>query len=295
MSELETAALVVLLQLNRRRPAEYSELVESRQSAIKVLKGELASDEDGQTRLHIESDQDALVASAAASLREWANAGIQIKTVLDPDYPDNLRMVHDRPPLLFIRGRLGAQDRRSLAVIGSRNPTEQALERAQQIAAYLAGDGYTITSGLAAGIDTQAHTTALAKNARTIAVIGTGLHHAYPPVNAPLQHEIASKGAVVSQFWPDDGPTKTSFPLRNAVMSGLTLGSVIVEASHTSGARTQARFALAHGRPVFLHATLQSQEWARELSQRPGTHVFREPQEVTAQIARLTETGSLVA
>ncbi len=156
-------------------------------------------------------------------------------------------------------------------------------------------DRFTVISGLAAGIDTAAHRAALQAGGRTIAVIGTGLGRAYPPQNADLQREIASTGAVVSQFWPDAGPSRQSFPLRNSVMSGLTLATVIVEAAATSGARVQARLALAHGRPVFLADSLLSQVWARELADRPGTHVFCAPTEITDAIDRLTGPGALVA
>src|SRR5205085_6572040 len=145
-----------------------------------------------------------------------------------------------------------------------------------------------VLSGLAAGIDTAAHTAALDKGGRTVAVIGTGLRRAYPPQNEALQGRIARECAVVSQFWPDEAPRRRSFPMRNAVMSGMGLATVIVEATHTSGARVQSRFALAQERPVFLLASLLEQQWARELSTRPGVHVFEEPEQITATVERLT-------
>jgi DNA processing protein len=101
---------------------------------------------------------------------------------------------------------------------------------------------------------------------------------------------------VISQFWPDAPPTKRSFPMRNATMSGIALGTVVVEASETSGARTQARLALAHGRPVFLTTTLVEQRpWAQQFAQKPGTHVVHNPTEITDALERLISTGSLVA
>jgi len=108
-----------------------------------------------------------------------------------------------------------------------------------------------------------------------IAVIGTGLRHAYPPRNASLQRRIAAKGAVISQFWPNTPPSRQNFPHRNVVMSGLALATIVVEATHTSGARSQARAALAHGRPVLLVAKLLDQRWAGELAARPGVYVIR--------------------
>ncbi len=213
--------------------------------------------------------------------------------MLDPDYPLNLRAVYDRPPLLFVAGHLRRTDDRSLAVIGTRTPTSRGTDRARKIAGHLSDNGYTVISGLAKGIDTAAHTEALTKATRTVAVIGTGLHHSYPPENAELQSEITRKGAVVSQFWPDAGPTRETFPMRNAVMSGLARGTIVVEASSTSGARIQARRALAHGRPVFLADTLLTEPWARELAGRPGTTVFDNPDEITKKLERLDPIGVL--
>jgi DNA processing protein len=109
-----------------------------------------------------------------------------------------------------------------------------------------------------------------------------------------LQRRIAQTGAVISQFWPDAPPSKRSFPMRNAVMSGLSLASVVVEASERSGSRMQARLALEHGRPVFLPSRLLDQEWARQLAGRPGANVFQTPEEITAAVERLTSSGALV-
>jgi DNA processing protein len=130
---------------------------------------------------------------------------------------------------------------------------------------------------------------------RTIAVIGTGLEHAYPPQNALLQRTIAEKGAVVSQFLPAAGPDRPNFPLRNAVMSGLALATLVVEASQTSGARIQLRSALAHGRPVLLAGALLDQRWARDFATRPGVHVVRSRSELSDVLARLSDTDALVA
>ena len=183
----------------------------------------------------------------------------------------------------------------------ARSPSSAHAERrlpepaaAGAIAEGLAGEGYVVVSGLAAGIDTAAHRAALEMGARTVAVIGTGLRDAYPPENAALQRRIAASGAVVSQFWPETAPARASFPMRNAVMSGFARGTVVVEASHRSGARLQTRLALAHGRPVFLLAPLLAQTWARELAQRPGVHVVTEAAEITAAIERLDATDALV-
>jgi DNA processing protein len=295
MRDPETAAVVALLRVGRRPWPVYSEMVENGGSAIPVLQRELMQTDHHQTRLLPPHDQDELIEQAATDIAAWEAGGIKTLTVLDPAYPPHLRAVHDRPPLLFLAGRLERRDQRALAVIGSRNPSSEGVERAEAIADHLAGNEYTVVSGLAAGIDTAAHITTLAKNKRTVAVIGTGLCHSYPPQNAELQETIAATGALISQFWPQTRPSRKNFPMRNAVMSGLTLGTVIVEASQTSGARVQARLALAHGRPVFLAEPLLTQTWAQTLAGRPGVRVFREPVEITSMIERLRSTDALVA
>lgn len=279
----ERAALVLLLKTATGRCNTYAEAVEQRGSAIAVL------EEERGIFAHDGIDE------TVAALEDWERRGIRVMSVLDPEYPENLRTVHDRPPLLFVAGSLAPSDARSVAVVGTRAASPQGLSRARAIAEHLAADGYTVMSGLAAGIDTAAHTAALRAGGRTVAVLGTGLGRCYPPQNSGLQRLIANQCAVVSQFWPDSQPSRRSFPMRNAVMSGLALGTVVVEASHTSGARAQARRALEHGRPVFLPEPLLEQEWAREYARLPGTHVVQDWVEITTVIERLNAPGALVS
>jgi DNA processing protein len=294
----ERAAMVALLRMGRRPWVEYSELVEERASAMAVLEEELAG-APGQASLLGETEPpgpEHLLAEARGALERWSAQGMRLVTVLEPDYPPNLRAVHDRPPMVFVAGSLTPADARSVAVVGARKATGPGMRRAGAIAEHLVKGGYTVVSGLAAGIDTAAHTSALAHGGRTVAVIGTGLARSYPPENASLQRRIAAECAVVSQFWPESPPSRRSFPMRNAVMSGLALATVVVEASDTSGARMQARLACAQGRPVFLLASLvERQAWAREYAARAGTHVVSEPSEITTVLERLMSPGSLVA
>jgi DNA processing protein len=291
-SARESAALVALLRLDRRPWREYAEAVERAGSALTVLEADLA-DERGQATLFPEPSAPHL-ARAEAEINAWSREGFQLLTVLDDGYPENLRTVHDRPPILFVAGRLTAQDARSVAIVGARRPTDAGLRTAAHIADALARSGVVVVSGLAAGIDRVAHEAALAAGGRTVAVIGTGLRHSYPSENSALQGRIAVEGAVVSQFWPDAPPSRTSFPLRNAVMSGLALGTVVVEASFRSGARLQARLALAHGRPVFLWRALLDEPWARDVAERPGVHVIDDPAQVAETVVRLNVMDELV-
>lgn len=283
----EREALVALLRRGRRPWHECAELVLEPGGAMLALERALG-ERTGQGVLLAEDPAPAL-ARARAEIASWEAAGIELLTVLDPGYPRNLRLVHDQPPLIFVAGRLEPGDERSIAVIGSRRASSEGLQDAAAIARHLAAEGWTVVSGLALGIDAAAHRAALDVDGRTIAVIGTGLSHAYPPQHAELQALIATRCAVVSQFWPESRPSRQSFPLRNAVMSGLARASVIVEASPRSGARVQARLALAHGRPVFLTRRLLAQSWARELAARPGVHVVSEPRAITDLVERLDD------
>ncbi|MGE5617384.1 MAG: DNA-processing protein DprA [Candidatus Woesearchaeota archaeon] len=274
----ETAALVALLRSGGRPPAQYADLLEEAGSAQLILESEQGLLASG------------LIAAARDELSGWEAQGWHLKTVLDRDYPENLKAVHDRPPLIFLAGRLEPADARAVAVIGSRRASEAGVERARLIAEALIDSGYTVVSGLASGIDTAAHRAALERGARTLAVIGTGLRHCYPAENRRLQREIAATSAVVSQFWPELGPSRDRFPARNAVMSGISLATVIVEAAQTSGARIQARHALAHGRPVLLDSSMLDQPWARQLAGKPGAYVIASGAEAAAVVDRLTST-----
>lgn len=243
----------------------------------------------------IPEDPEPRIAEAQDQIATWERSGVQLLTVRDDAYPEALQMVHDRPALLWIAGDPALVQRaNAVAIVGTRQPSDEGRASAAAFAADLANAGFTVLSGLASGIDTAAHRAALRAGGRTVAVVGTGLDHAYPPENATLQAELARAHAVISAFWPEDGPSPERFRRRNAVMSGLGLGTVIVEASVRSGTRVQARHALAHGRPVFLRRPLLGQSWAVGLAQRPGVHVVDTAADVVSIIARALEGGRLI-
>jgi DNA processing protein len=226
--------------------------------------------------------------------------GIRFTTVLDDDYPTNLRTIYNLPPFLFYRGTLQPDDARSVAVVGTRTPSPDGMSRADRMARLLVEGGVTVLSGLARGIDTVAHRACLDAGGRTIAVLGSGIRRVYPPENAELADRIAGSGAVVSQFWPDSAPATYNFPRRNVVTSGMSQGTVVIEATATSGAKMQARLAIEHGKQVFLlHSLVTEREWARRYLQRPRVHevfdvadilrLLRSPDEQRHRAAELVE------
>jgi DNA processing protein len=215
-----------------------------------------------------------------------AAVGARLVTVMDKGYPANLRLIPNLPPFLFYRGEVREVDTRSVAVVGTRQPSEAGLARAALMSRLLAERGVTVTSGLARGIDTAAHRAALTSGGRTIAVLGTGITRCYPAENRDLAEEITASGALVSQFWPTRSAGRDTFPRRNVVTSGISQGTVVIEASSTSGAKMQARLAIEHGKKVFLVRSLvTSQRWARDYVSRRGAIEVAEVDEVTARLA----------
>ncbi len=191
---------------------------------------------------------------AEAAQRERKRAekeNVRIVTTMDDGYPKNLRASHSPPPVLYIAGTLADADIIALAIVGTRSPTPYGKIMGENFAATLARRGFTIVSGLARGIDTTAHRAAIEAGGRTIAVLGCGLDLCYPPENHDLFKKILSQGAVISQFPFGTEPDKRNFPIRNRIISGLSLGVLVVEAGEKSGTTITAYGALEEGREVF--------------------------------------------
>ncbi len=228
----------------------------------------------------------ALAERVSAELEAASSAAATLVTVLDRDYPANLRLIPNLPPFLFYRGELSDEDVRSVAVVGTRQASEDGIRRAASMSRRLAGQGVTVVSGLAKGIDTAAHRAALDAEGRTIAVLGTGITKCYPGENQDLAEAITGSGVLVSQFWPTSAPSRYTFPRRNVVTSGISQGTIVIEATSTSGAKMQARLALDHGKKVFLIRSLvTSQPWARDYVGKRGAIEVGDVDEVSAHLA----------
>ncbi len=166
-------------------------------------------------------------------------------------YPDNLKNIYNPPEELFVDGEILPSDNNAIAIVGTRRASYYGMEQCEKLSYDLAIRGITIISGMARGIDSAAHRGALKAKGRTIAVLGSGHNHIYPPENKKLYGEIVKNGAVVSEYEPDIPPFRTNFPRRNRIISGMSKGVVIIEAPRKSGALITADFALEQGRDVF--------------------------------------------
>ena len=191
-------------------------------------------------------------AAALAADREWiARDRIALLDAFDPRYPPLLTHLRAAPALLYVRGDLETLRLPQLAIVGSRSPTLPARCHAMRFAAELSRQGLTITSGLALGIDAAGHEGALRAGGRTVAVLGSGLDRIYPAQHRQLAARIAASGALISEFPRGTAPLRMHFPQRNRIMSGLSLGTLVVEAARGSGSLITADFALEQGREVF--------------------------------------------
>ena len=183
---------------------------------------------------------------------EWQSRdGNHLLCLDDPAYPALLRDIPDPPPLLYVIGEPEVLKRKQLALVGSRNPTPAGRETAREFARHLAANGLVVTSGLALGVDGAAHEGALAADGLTVAVAGTGVDRVYPARHRELAHKIAENGAIVSEFPLGTAPGPGNFPRRNRIISGLSLGVLVIEAALRSGSLITARLAAEQGREVF--------------------------------------------
>ena len=184
-------------------------------------------------------------------LKRIQDFGCHVLIQSDENYPALLKQIYDPPLVLYVKGQLLAKDKNSIAMVGSRMTTHYGIEIARKLSYQLAYVGVTVVSGGARGIDTAAHQGALSGKGRTIAVLGTGINLIFPSENAELFERIAADGAIMTQFPFNRQGDKQSFPIRNRIVAGMTLGTVVVEANLTSGALITANMAVECGRQIF--------------------------------------------
>ncbi|MCH8497702.1 MAG: DNA-processing protein DprA [Marinobacter sp.] len=254
------AAWLLLSRLPGLRTSRWQRLVDELDTPLQLLDMPIASLKGFALKtaaidlVQAWQRQDQNFAPLAAILLSYQQAQADGQTLLgwgDERYPPLLRHIHDAPRLLYVKGRLALLQSPQIALVGSRNATRMALEDASRFAAALVTQGYTVTSGLALGVDGAAHRGALTAQGATIAVTGTGLDVSYPRPHAGLAAEIGEQGVLVSEFPPGTAARASHFPQRNRIISGLSVGVLVVEASLKSGSLITARLALEQGREVF--------------------------------------------
>lgn len=234
----------------------------------------------------------AWIAAVEPDLAWLREPGHHLVTFDDAAYPPLLREIPDPPLALFVHGEPALLGLAQLAVVGSRNPSPGGERNAEDFAAFLAGAGLAITSGLAIGIDAAAHRGALRNGGRTLAVAGTGLDRVYPARHRELAHEIAATGALISEFPIGTPPRPDHFPRRNRIISGLSLGTLVVEANLQSGSLITARLAAEQGREVFAVPGSIHNPLARGCHAliRQGAKLVETGQDILEELPSLTHT-----
>jgi DNA processing protein len=221
--------------------------------------------------------------------------GTEIITQDHAEYPRALKEIHDPPGVLFVRGEIKPQDALAIGIVGTRHATQYGLRQAERLAGSLSRAGLTIISGLARGVDAAAHRGALAAGGRTIAVLASGVVNIYPPEHVQLADEVAAHGALISESPPYAEPLSGTFPQRNRLISGLSLGVIVIEAADRSGALITARHAMEQGREVFALPGSVESRTSRGCHRliRDGAKLVESADDVLEELGPLVEAASL--
>lgn len=248
----EVLHYIALEKMLKFKPRKVQSLMEKFKDNATLAFGELRNSEALCKDFEVTSNTfEVTLIEAEDKLRDLQD---DVKFILrsDPLYPAQLKLIKNSPYILYVRGNVTALSSKGVSVVGSRKASPEGHMRSSRAAKLLGNANFVIVSGLATGIDTAAHISAIQNGHHTTAVIGTPINQYYPKENKQLQEIIAERGTLVSQFSPLVKVQPLNFPLRNEIMSGLSLATVIVEAGETSGALIQAKFALSQGRLLYI-------------------------------------------
>jgi len=250
-----TEALVILNMVDHIGPVTVRRLMEKMGAAETILEASISDlrkvERVGDKSARAIADWRRTI-PWETELQSIQKQGLRVLTQMDFDYPVHLKQIHDPPLVLYVRGKLEAGEKNSLAMVGTRQTTHYGQETARQLGYQFGNIGMSVVSGLARGIDAAAHRGCLQAKGHTVAVLGFGFDYLAKAENAKLAKEIVdSGGAVLSEFPCSRPPDRQTFPMRNRVVSGMTLGTLVVEAGFSSGALITANFALEQGRQVF--------------------------------------------
>ena len=291
----ELTYLFLLLSVDRIGPAKIRNLLARFKTLPNILSARTSEliETDGiskelASRIRKTSSQtDSIKLFVEKELNSLEKIGGRIITVWDEGFPSLLKNIYDPPLLLYILGQFDEKDKYSIAVVGTRQPTDYGKIQAEKIARDLVEQNITIVSGLARGIDSVAHSSALKNNGRTIAVIGSGLDIIYPAENKKLFNQISESGVVVSEFNLGTIPNAENFPKRNRIISGLSLGTVVVETAITGGAMQTARLALDQNREVFAvpgNLGIRQSEGTNLLIQRGEAELIKNAEDILTEL-----------
>jgi DNA processing protein len=297
MDVTEQAAVLALVARAEQPWPHTADLIEEAGSALRVIRGDLDGlewfdpEEGAALGRRVGAD---LLERSMSLIRSLAADGTLLTTVLDPGYPANLRQVEERPPFLFIRGRFTAEDDRAVAVAGASTApaTSAGLELARAFGAKLARQGVTVVAAIDHGVGPAALDAALDAGGRVVAVLGSGVN----ATSSELLTRAAAGGAVVSPSWPDAPVTSGGTAARDTVVSGLSLGTVVVEAGRADRPGPQALACLGADAPLFIPRVLTGRaRWPARYAGHPGSIVVDEPEDITARLPGATPPLELAA
>lgn len=283
--------LYILLSVDRIGPAKVRNLLAKFKDISNILKANISDlmetegiSKELASRIRKSSlNKDSTRKLLEKEIKFLDKIGGRIITVWDNEFPQLLKKIYDPPLILYVMGNFDEMDKYSVAVVGTRQPTIYGKIQTEKIVEDLVRQNITIVSGLARGIDSVAHSTALKNNGRTIAVIGSGLDVIYPSENKKLFNEIKERGVIISEFSPGTIPNAENFPRRNRIISGLALGTLVIETAITGGAMQTARLALDQNREVFAvpgNLGIKQSEGTNMLIQRGEAELIKNAEDI---------------